>query len=115
MQMQKAHILIVFFFVASLHHDNVKMVTTQTMALKWLLLCNLPGHYHLSKKRPNVVTKCSVLQSSLFEKEQSEPFEHKGYPWSKVTCSMMASFYLPLFPLPSVALEGNVEKESWTY
>lgn len=31
----------------------------------------------------------------LFQEEQSEPSaKHKGYPWSKVTCTMMASFFL---------------------
>ncbi len=33
-----------------------------------------------------------------FQEEQSEPSaKHKGYPWSKVTCTMMASFFLSFF------------------
>lgn len=87
------------------HHDNLKTVTTQKMAPHACLpvIC-LVIIICAEEAKCCYRVLCAALVP-LFQKEQSEPFaEHKGYPWSKVTCTRMAGFFLFLF---SAALEKH--------
>lgn len=74
---------------------TLKTVLAQKMAINaCLLLICLVIIFCLCKRSQMLLVSALCCSSPLFQREQSEPFaKHKGYPWSKVTCTMMASFF----------------------
>lgn len=92
---------IFFFLLVSFHHDNLKTAATQQITINAcpFLICSVII-ICAKKKR----TKCyywMLCSRPPVQKEQSEPFaKHKGYPWCKVTCTMMASVFFFFFFSP---------------